>query len=125
MFFGDHQPNTTVANPILRMNGINPVDMTEEENAQRYKVPYFIWANFDIEEESYKNISANYLAELMVDKTGIKKTPYQGFLKDLQKEYPVISAAGVWDALGNSVDNPQSIEEINKYNIIQYYKMGL
>ena len=123
VFFGDHQPNTTVSYPILRMNGIDPDNLTAEENALRYKVPYFIWANFDIEEETDKEISANYLSELMVDKVGIEKTPYQNFLKELQKDYPVISAAGVWDYTYAPVGKYESKDLIKKYNIIQYYKM--
>jgi len=123
VFFGDHQPNTTVGNPILRMHGMDPENLNTEQNALRYKVPYFIWANYDIEEETDKEISANYLAGLMTEKAGIKQTPYQLFLKDLREEYPVISAIRTCDSKYLPVSDTDDVEDINKYNIIQYYKM--
>ena len=123
VFFGDHQPNTTVGNPILRMHGMDPENLNTEQNALRYKVPYFIWANYDIEEETNKEISANYLAGLMTEKAGIKQTPYQLFLKDLREEYPVISAIRTCDSKYLPVNDTDDVEDINKYNIIQYYKM--
>ena len=121
VFFGDHQPNTTIGNPILRMHGMDPENLSKEENTLRYKVPYFIWANYDIEEESGKEISANYLSGLMTEKAGIKQTPYQLFLKDLREEYPVISAVRTCDS--KYLPANEDAEDIKKYNIIQYYKM--
>ena len=123
VFFGDHQPNTTVGNPILRMHGMDPENLSTEENTLRYKVPYFIWANYDIEEETGKEISANYLSGLMAEKAGIKETPYQLFLKDLREKYPVISAVRTCDSKYLPVEDADDEEDINKYNIIQYYKM--
>ena len=52
VFFGDHQPTTYVSNPILRNNKVNPETLTDEENLLKYKVPYVIWSNFDIEEQT-------------------------------------------------------------------------
>lgn len=123
VFFGDHQPNTTIGNPILRMHGMDPENLSKEENTLRYKVPYFIWANYDIEEETDKEISANYLSGLMVEKAGIKETPYQLFLKDLREEYPVISAVRTCDTKYLPISDEDDEEDIKKYNIIQYYKM--
>lgn len=62
VFFGDHQPTTYVSNPILRNNKVNPETLTDEENLLKYKVPYVIWSNFDIEEQMDGETSANYLA---------------------------------------------------------------
>ena len=62
VFFGDHQPTTYVSNPILRNNKVNPETLTDEENLLKYKVPYVIWSNFDIEEQTDGETSANYLA---------------------------------------------------------------
>ena len=62
VFFGDHQTTNSVIEPILKRNGKSSSTLTQEEQADRYKVPFFIWANFDIEEESGVETSANYLA---------------------------------------------------------------
>ena len=72
VFFGDHQPTTYVSNPILRNNKVNPETLTDEENLLKYKVPYVIWSNFDIEEQTKmiaafiqsKKLSAAQIAEI-------------------------------------------------------------
>ena len=45
VFFGDHQPNDTVAAPILNLNGMTTKTLTEDQLKLRYEVPYVIWAN--------------------------------------------------------------------------------
>ena len=59
VFFGDHQTTNSVIEPILKQNGKSSSTLTEEEQADRYKVPFFIWANFDIEEETGVETSVN------------------------------------------------------------------
>lgn len=54
VFFGDHQPNDTVAAPILNLNGMTTKTLTEDQLKLRYEVPYVIWANYDIDAESGK-----------------------------------------------------------------------
>ena len=54
VFFGDHQPNDTVAAPILNLNGMTTKTLTEDQLKLRYEVPYVIWANYDIDGESGK-----------------------------------------------------------------------
>ena len=62
VFFRDHQYADSVVRPVWKLNGKDDADLTDEEEALRYKVPFFIWANFDIEAENDLEISANYLA---------------------------------------------------------------
>ena len=47
---------------LLQFAGKPLSALSLEEVQQRYKVPFFIWANYDIQEAYYDNISANYLA---------------------------------------------------------------
>lgn len=61
LFFGDHQPNDTVASSILSLNGMSWNSLDEEELKLRYQVPYVMWANYDIGEEQNADTSANYL----------------------------------------------------------------
>ena len=51
VFFGDHQPNDYVVEPIYEENGLDINNQTLEEQQKRQQVPFFIWANYDIEEE--------------------------------------------------------------------------
>ena len=85
VFFGDHQPTDSVVNPVLKLNGTSSSSLSAEEEALRYQVPFFIWANYDIEEESGLNISANYLASRTLDAAGLPKPGYFSFLSDTRQ----------------------------------------
>ena len=54
VFFGDHQPNDTVASSVLAANGMDYNNLSNEELKLRYQVPYVIWANYDIDEAGRK-----------------------------------------------------------------------
>ena len=104
VFFGDHQPNDSIANKILRLNGTNTATMSVEEAKLRYQVPYVIWANYDIEEAREKDTDISFLAAEVMETAGLETTAYQKFLLDLK-------------------ENPDSEEHLKKYQIIQYYYM--
>ena len=104
VFFGDHQPSDAVVRPILRWNGVNTSDMSVEELQLRYQVPYVVWANYDIEEESGADTDISFLAAEVFDRANLPTTAYQNFLLELEK-------------------NPDSEELLNQYEILQYYFM--
>ena len=91
-----------------------------------YTVPYFIWANYDIPEET-KNMSANYLSSYMLKTAGLKMTGYNKYLLDLQKQLPVISMTcymstdGKLREMTNIAENDK--KNINDYNILEYNLM--
>ena len=118
VFFGDHQPNDSVVEPILEHNGKATAALTEQERKDRYVVPFVIWANFDIEEEHDIEISANYLSLLAFEKAGITLYPYQQFLKEIRMDIPVISAEEIQYAKEN-----QGEEALLNYQRMQYYMM--
>ena len=91
VFFGDHQPTDAVVEPIWNLEGKSSSDLTEEENQLRYKVPYVIWANYDIDEAVNQESSANYLGAQMMEAAGIPLSDYQNYLLEQKKEMPLIS----------------------------------
>ena len=121
VFFGDHQPTTYVSNPILRNNKVNPETLTDEENLLKYKVPYVIWSNFDIEEQTDGETSANYLAMDVLENCDLPLPALQSSLTGLRKEYPVISAAGVREADGTLTTVKECGEALNDYRSLEYY----
>ena len=121
VFFGDHQPTTYVSNPILRNNKVNPETLTDEENLLKYKVPYVIWSNFDIEEQTGGETSANYLAMDVLENCDLPLPALQSSLTGLRKEYPVISAAGVREADGTLTTVKECGEALNDYRSLEYY----
>ncbi len=89
VFFGDHQTTNSVIEPILKLNGKSSSTLTEEEQADRYKVPFFIWANFDIEEETDVETSANYLAARTLEAAGVPLDGYFTWLSGFSgKRFP-------------------------------------
>ncbi len=123
VFFGDHQPNDAVAGPLAKLNGKNVKTFTNEELLTRYEVPYVIWANYDIEEETGIDTSLNYLGVKTLKTAGIETYAYQNFLLDLEKEYPVISAMQVQKADGTISNAKEEKEGLRLYQSIQYYYM--
>jgi phosphoglycerol transferase MdoB-like AlkP superfamily enzyme len=121
LLFGDHQPAAYVTNPIWKINEKNQDDLTDEESLLRYKVPYVIWANYDIEEKSDEDTSANYLAIELLEAAGIELPPYQSFLKELREDYPIVSAVTIRDTSGNLYTVDECPEELEMYRKLQYY----
>ena len=123
MFFGDHQPNDTVAAPILNLNGMTTKTLTEEQLKLRYEVPYVIWANYDIKEKTIDKMSANYLSAYVMNEAGLETSPYQKFLLKLRKKLPVLTAMGCFDKKGkyyeSALESPYS-DMVKEYQILQY-----
>lgn len=123
VFFGDHQPNDTVAAPILAKNGISVKNMDAEQLKLRYQVPYVIWANYDIGEETGKDTSANYLAADVLRYAGVAPDAYLDYLSGLKEQYPIISAMRVVTADGEDTDATAQKEGLSDYQKLQYYQL--
>jgi phosphoglycerol transferase MdoB-like AlkP superfamily enzyme len=104
LFFGDHQPNNTIAKSF-----------SFSDETLRYQVPYLIWANFDIEEGQNVDTSANYLSSHLLEEAGIPLYDYQNFLTELEESYPVLSAARI-ETNGDGQE-----ELLSDYQKLQYY----
>ena len=121
VMFGDHQPGEFVTAPLYSNAGLA---YPPEGDAQydKYIVPLIIWANYDIEERDDLLLSPNYLSALICETAGLELTPYQRFLCDLQKKYPVLTANFFIDADGkfHTNDEMDAIEDFNDYKILQY-----
>lgn len=123
VFFGDHQTTNSVIEPILKQNGKSSSTLTEEEQADRYKVPFFIWANFDIEEETGVETSANYLGAKTLEAAGVPMDGYFTYLSGLSETVPVISANHVTLADGTFTNADDQAEPLSDYKGYQYYRL--
>lgn len=93
VMFGDHQ--ASVENAFYEeLYGKSLDDLTAEEQQTRYQTPFLIWANYDIDEATLNNISANYLSTLLLQVAGLELTPYNEYLAALYQEIPVIDTVG-------------------------------
>lgn len=128
VFWGDHQPNDYVVRPIYKEYGLDFDNQTYEQQQQRQKTPFFIWANYDIQEQTNVEISLNYLNILLFETAGLQLDEYQTFRKNLwQGQIPMMNAVGQRNDNGDLVEYDDAPEEIqnllNEYQNIQYYRM--
>lgn len=123
VFFGDHQPSDAVASTVLAKNGMSWNHLTEEQQKLRYQVPYVVWANYDIDEETGADTSANYLAAEVLERAGVPLDEYRSYLMHLKTEYPVISAVRTVKADGSEVRASDEKDEMDIYRKLQYYEL--
>lgn len=121
--FGDHQPNveTEFISELLGVKDLS--SLTIEQEQKRYTTPFYIWANFDIEEKIIPRLSVNYLSSLLLDIAGLELTEYNKYLLKLSETLPVINTAGYIDSEGvyyKWSDVSPYTEIIKEYERIQY-----
>ncbi len=122
IMFGDHQPDLGEDTYSYLLGSED--SRTPEEEMEMYKIPFIVWANYDIEEETIEKTSLNYLYSIIADRLGMEKTGYQEYLLDLSETIPAINVVGYWDADDNfyEIDDKDSpyYELVNEYNILEY-----
>lgn len=125
VFFGDHYPH--IGGFYDDMLGRNLNDLPIEDFCKSHQTPFFIWANYDIEDRYEDCISLNYLSNELMDVCGLPKSDYQNFLESIRGELPVVTSFGYVDGDGewhkreNSAD--KDTEAMEKYRYLQYYRI--
>ena len=123
VFFGDHQPADSVVKDIWQINGVDPDNLTEEQECLRYQVPFVVWANYDIEEKSDVMTSANFLGAQVFDWCKIPMNGYQEYLLELSKEFSAITGRATVNKKGKFINFNEVEDELNIYNMLQYYRL--
>ncbi len=87
LFFGDHLPSFEGEYyDILKARA----GLTDEEmEIKKHTVPFFIWANYPIEEKHDLEVSASFLSPLLLDAAGVSMTEHQNYLLDLTSKMPI------------------------------------
>ena len=119
VFFGDHQPSDTVAAQVQDSMLLPGESVPDEQLRKRYQVPYLVWANYDIDGATQQNTSLNYLSAEVFKAAGVPTDAYQNFLLDLQKSYPVMSAAGRTDASDADENMLSTYKKLQYYNLFE------
>lgn len=122
VFFGDHFPGIETA-LFSEIHG-DSIDELEEIMLQ-YKVPFAIWANYDIEEQEVECTSLNYLGRYLLETAGLELPPYYQFLAQLEEKIPAMNQSGYYSlSQGGFItyDAAQGAEKewLDKYRLIQY-----
>ncbi|MBR0466700.1 MAG: sulfatase-like hydrolase/transferase [Clostridia bacterium] len=121
--FGDHQPSieTSYIASLLGVNNLS--NLTIEQEQKRHITPFYIWANYDIEEKNYEMLSSNYLSSLVLKTAGVKLSDYNKYLLKLSETLPVIDTVGYIDNNGNYYawnDKSEYSKLLSEYEKIQY-----
>lgn len=140
VLFGDHQPRIEDGFYQNMKSAYHPEMSDLEWSELTHKVPFMIWANYDIGEDSSAAsdaaaeeaggkdegdvvLSANYINSYLKQLLGMPMTGFDKYLMDLHKELPVINAICYEDAEGNVYDpeEPSKFDDrLNEYEQIQY-----
>ena len=126
VFFGDHQP--PLANAFYEaLYGKKLSERTTEEVLRQYAVPFFIWANYDIEERQDVVVSPNFLGVLTAQTAGLPLTGYMEFLAELYEVMPAITPVGFVTADGQFLKKSELSQEqkdwLWKYEVLNYCGM--
>lgn len=123
IFFGDHQPTNSVVSNVWKLNGKNGNELSDEDEAKRYKVPLIIWSNFDSGITTDIETSTNFLASKVLELSGLPLYDYSIYLKKLSEKYPVVTSMRVQDDNGKSMEVKNVMGELNNYAILQYNRL--
>lgn len=120
VLFGDHHPpvSDSIYEELMQKE---TSDWTKQDAMQQFLVPFFIWANYDIEEKQDVIISSNYLSLLIAETAGLPTTGFMGFLSEIQKEFPVISEQFIVDKNGNYYSSAHELPEDLYEKYMEYY----
>ena len=125
VFFGDHQPKLEDSfYKTIRGTTTNTLD----EKQTLYKVPFFIWANYDLEEEYLPCTSLNYLSSYVYTAAGITLPPYNRFRKEMEKIIPSINAYGFYSLRSGRYlpledADGEELKWLELYKTLQYNNM--
>lgn len=122
LFFGDHFPQ--VEGDFLQEVHGGEFETLSEKMLQ-YKVPFFIWANYDIPEETVECTSLNYLSRYLLEAAGLELPPYYQFLKELEQTIPAVNAMGYYSLsrgtfLSLEEAEGEEAQWLNRYAMVQY-----
>ena len=68
--------------------------LTLSELENLFSVPFFIWTNYDSEEEEIERTSLNYLGTMALEKAGLPLPAYNLFLRDMMDVIPAMNLRG-------------------------------
>lgn len=125
VMFGDHQPS--VEQEFLdRAYGVKQEDMTMEQYMGKFRVPFFIWANYPLPMEGPEETSLNFLSQYVLRYAGIETDDYGRYLWNFQKTLPALTFVGYTDAEGNAhshLETGRYEEVIEEYRSVQYMRL--
>lgn len=122
LMFGDHQPSVETEF-LEKAYGVTMDEMTMEQYMDKFKVPFVIWANYELPEEEIRYSSLNFLAQYLLEYAGIETTAYGAFLNQVKETIPALTFAGYWDMENEAYSHLETTAFdalIDSYQVLQY-----
>lgn len=125
LFFGDHLPQIE-SDFLQELHGGEYETLAEQQ--LQYMVPFFLWANYDIEEQEVDCTSLNYLGRYVLEAAGLELPPFYSFLAQLEQAVPSVNAEGYYSVTAGTylpLDKAQGGEAdwLQQYACLQYNSM--
>lgn len=125
VIFGDHFPSISSGFYKEVLGEANGSFLSE---MKKHTVPFMIWTNYDIEEETVELTSLNYLSTIMMKKAGIGMPPYFSYLDSLKDKIPAINFYGYYSNEKGTLIRKSEAEgaekdTIEEYRFLQYYNV--
>ena len=93
VFFGDHFPNAE--NGLFEEIHGGSLSALDSQ-LLKWTVPFVIWANYDIPEQTVERTSLNYLGKYMLEAAGLELPSYYQFLKEMEQTIPALNHMGYY-----------------------------
>lgn len=127
LFFGDHQP--PLNNKLYKaIYGKELDERTTEEVMTQYTTPFFLWANFDIEEAEDVTVGSTFLGMMASRLAGYPQTGYMKFLDKVYEEFIAITPVAYVLADGRMCVSKYQLSDyqrqlLEQYEYLQYYSL--
>ncbi len=93
VFFGDHLPS--LPKEFYEEIHGGTFDTLDEQLLQ-YEIPFFVWANYDIDARETPLTSINYLTNYVYEAAGLEPPVYTQLLMDLSDTIPALNSQGFY-----------------------------
>ncbi|MGM9936520.1 MAG: LTA synthase family protein, partial [Candidatus Ornithomonoglobus sp.] len=118
VMFGDHMPNIETGF-YEELYGKPLSGISYEEALDRYRIPFIIWANYDIEEETGILSSPCFLSNKIMEVAQLPKSRVQLYLDELQQNVIQINPAVYTDPSGVHHMHSELPEQLGEYYDMQ------
>lgn len=119
VMFGDHMPNIETGF-YEELYGKSLAAISYEEALNRYKIPFIIWANYDIEEETGLLSSPSFLSNKIMEAARLPKSRVQQYLDELERDVIQINPAVYTDPYGVHHMHSELPDKLGEYYDLEY-----
>lgn len=122
VFYGDHFPGL---NKEFYRKVYGKEFSTLQERQKLYKVPFFIWTNYETKSIDVPLTSLNYLSNYVYKVAEIELPAYNKFLKDMQQQIPAMNSWGFYSTTHHKfryyewADGKEK-EMLREYKMLEY-----